>query len=87
MSTSNDVDLSIDPFSPLKQHQQQKPKTPKRSSNENCLNDSQFMDVDDDFNALNNFEESQEFIKFNSIFSNETGSLFFLKINSNCQIN
>jgi hypothetical protein len=68
-------DMNIDQFSPLKTSQQTLGvlKTPKKENA--CLSDSQFMDVDDDDfnNLLNNFEDSQELKKFNSIFSNESG--------------
>ena len=67
-------DMNIDQFSPLKTSQQTSVlKTPKKENT--GLSDSQFMDVDDDDfnNLLNNFEDSQELKKFNSIFSNESG--------------
>jgi hypothetical protein len=46
------------------------------NKNNNSINEFMDVDMDDDCNNLINCpEESQEFKKFTSIFSNETGSL------------
>lgn len=71
--TSGGIMNNENPFSPFKQLKQNQNafKTPTKTSN-----DSQLMDVDmeeDCNNLLNCAEESQEFKKFTSIFSNETG--------------